>query len=68
MLVFPVHIPAGRFAADQKSALGTALPEALHEALGIPAEDRFIALIPVPRENFSFVRGELQPAPDVASA
>lgn len=133
MPVFQVHIPAGRFTAEQKHALGKALPEALHEALGIPVEDQFvaitthgpdelfldpgymrmsrtenavimtvlftaerpladkraitrticdkttaalgisaddvfIALIPVPRENFSFGRGELQLAPDDASA
>ena len=33
------------------------------EALGIGADDVFIALIPVPKENFSFGRGELQLAP-----
>lgn len=33
-------------------------------ALGISADDVFIALIPVPKENFSFGRGELQLAHD----
>lgn len=132
MPVFEAHIPADRFSPEQKRALGQALPEALHEALGIPVEDQFvsiashgpdelflhpdymgmrrtedaviitvlftaerpladkralaeaicsktsavlgiaaddvfIALVPVPRENFSFGRGQLQlaPAPDV---
>ncbi|TDD53374.1 tautomerase family protein [Saccharopolyspora elongata] len=129
MPVFQVHVPAGRFSPEQKRALGQALPEALQEALGIPAEDQFVtitghrpdellldpeymgmersgdaviitvlftaerplsdkralvraicskataalgiagddvfvALIPVPKENFSFGRGELQLAPD----
>ncbi|MFF0903806.1 UNVERIFIED_CONTAM: tautomerase family protein [Kocuria sp. CPCC 205316] len=129
MPVFQVHVPAGRFSSEQKRTLGKALPEALHEALGIPAEDQFVtitghgpdelfldpqymgmerrgdaviitvlftaerplsdkraltralcskvtaalgigrddvfvALIPVPKENFSFGRGELQLAPD----
>jgi hypothetical protein len=35
-------------------------------ALGIAADDVFIALMPVPRENFSFGRGELQLAPAIA--
>ncbi|PRI10446.1 tautomerase family protein [Leucobacter massiliensis] len=129
MPVFEVHVPAGRFSAEQKRTLGQALPGALYEALGIPAEDQFvsitshgpdelfldpgymdmqrtadaviitvlftaerpladkraltaaictkttaalgisgddvfIALVPVPKENFSFGRGHLQLAPD----
>ena len=125
MPVFIAHIPADRFSPLQKQALGSALPRALHEALGIPREDQFviisdqspgslfldpsymgmnrsenaviitvlftaerpladkravvraicdntvdalgisaddvfIALVPVPKENFSFGRGELQ--------
>jgi phenylpyruvate tautomerase PptA (4-oxalocrotonate tautomerase family) len=128
MPVFQVHVPEDRFSAAQKRALATALPQALNEALGIPAEDQFVAitshrpdelyldpgymgmhrsadaviitvlftaerpladkkmlakaicrnavatlgigaddvftaLIPVPKENFSFGRGELQLAP-----
>lgn len=125
MPVFNAYIPADRFSPQQKQALGTTLPEALQESLGIPREDQFvvisdqpagslfldptymgmnrsadaviitvlftaerslsdkravvraicdntvnalgisaddvfIALVPVPRENFSFGRGELQ--------
>lgn len=125
MPVFNAHVPAGRFTTDRKQTLATALPQALHDALGIPADDQFvviseqsagtlvlsptymgmnrssdatiitvlftaerslddkralvraicrhtvkalgvspddvfIALIPVPKENFSFGRGELQ--------
>lgn len=128
MPVFQVHIPTDRFSSVQKRALAAALPRALNESLGIPAEDQFvaitshnpdelfldprymgmsrssdaviitvlftaerplsdkklltkaicqnavealgigaddvfIALIPVPKENFSFGRGELQYAP-----
>lgn len=128
MPVFQVHLPADHFTSDQKRTLAGALPQALNEALGIPAEDQFvtiashqsdelfldpgymgmqrsadaiiisvlftaerplsdktalaksicrnaagalqisgddvfIALIPVPKENFSFGRGELQLAP-----
>jgi phenylpyruvate tautomerase PptA (4-oxalocrotonate tautomerase family) len=126
--VFNAHIPAGRFLPQQKQALGSALPDALHAALEIPREDQFviisdqpggslfidpsymgmsrsenaviitvlftaerplsdkravvraicdntvsalgispddvfIALVPVPKENFLFGRGELQLAP-----
>lgn len=129
MPVFQVHVPADRFGSDQKRKLAGVLPQALHDALGIPAEDQFvtitshqpdeifldpsymgmqrtadaviisvlftaerpladkrslvraicrhaaealqvsgddvfIALVPVPRENFSFGRGELQLAPE----
>lgn len=128
MPVFQVHIPTDRFSSAQKRALAAALPRALNESLGIPAEDQFvaitshnpdelfldprymgmsrsddaviitvlftaerplsdkklltkaicqntvdalgigaddvfIALIPVPKENFSFGRGELQYVP-----
>lgn len=125
MPVFNAYIPAGRFSPQQKQSLGSGLPGALHEALGIPcegqfviiseqpagslfvdpsymgmsrsenavittvlftaerplsdkravvraicdktvsalgisADDVFIALVPVPKENFSFGRGDLQ--------
>ncbi|AWT24929.1 hypothetical protein Csp1_01010 [Corynebacterium provencense] len=133
MPVFQAHLPADRFTSEQKRALGAALPQALNDALGIPAEDQFvtinthspdelfldpsygdvqrtqdaviitvlftaerpladkralvqaiaenasvalgigendvfIALVPVPRENFSFGHGRLQLAPDVPLA
>lgn len=46
MPVFQVHIPADRFSSEQKRALAAALPRALNEALGIPAEDQFVAITP----------------------
>ena len=44
MPVFQVHVPEDRFSSVQKRALAGALPRALHEALGIPAEDQFVAI------------------------
>lgn len=133
MPVFNAHVPRGRFTAHQKRALADALNQSLVQALGLPEEDRFIAItehgadelylhptymgmqrsasaiivsvmlgphhplenkrrlaravnalvadalglspddiflaiIPVPRENFSFGRGELQLPPVEAVA
>lgn len=45
MPVFNVHIPADRFSSQQKQALGSGLPAALHEALRIPCEDQFVIII-----------------------
>lgn len=39
MPVFNAHVPAERFTTDQKQTLATALPQALYDALGIPADD-----------------------------
>ncbi|MBP1324872.1 phenylpyruvate tautomerase PptA (4-oxalocrotonate tautomerase family) [Leucobacter exalbidus] len=44
MPVFQVHLPEQQFSGERKRALARALPEALHEALGIPAADQFVAL------------------------
>ncbi|MGB9035619.1 MAG: tautomerase family protein [Paeniglutamicibacter sp.] len=44
MPVFQVHVPEGRFTSAQKRALAAVLPRALNEALGIPAEDQFVAI------------------------
>ena len=44
MPVFNAHIPADRFSPQQKEALGSGLPGALHEALGIPREDQFVII------------------------
>lgn len=131
MPVFNAHLPRGRFSTAQKHALADALALSLEQALGLPKEDRFVAIaehgegelhlhptymdmqrsdsamlitvllgphhplenkrrlaatvnqlvvaalgvspddvflaiIPVPRENFSFGRGELQLAPQAA--
>ncbi|HEY9315380.1 tautomerase family protein [Williamsia sp.] len=44
MPVFNAHIPADRFSPQQKQALASGLPAALHEALGIPREDQFVII------------------------
>lgn len=44
MPVFHAHIPEDRFTSAQKHALGAALPRALNDALGIPAEDQFVTI------------------------
>ena len=53
---------AERPLADKRT-LTKAICENAVDALGIRADDVFIALIPVLKENFSFDRGELQLAP-----
>ncbi len=40
--------------------MSAAINRLVVEALGVQPDDIFIALIPVPNENFSFGRGELQ--------
>lgn len=45
---------------NEKRAFVKALNAHAAEALGISPDDIFIAMIPVPVENFSFGRGELQ--------
>lgn len=44
MPVFHAHIPKGRFAREQKIAIGNALNQSLVQALGIPPGDRFVIL------------------------
>jgi phenylpyruvate tautomerase PptA (4-oxalocrotonate tautomerase family) len=45
---------------ENKRKLASAVNELVVEALGVSPDDVFLAIIPVPRENFSFGRGELQ--------
>ncbi|MFJ1604546.1 tautomerase family protein [Streptomyces sp. NPDC088253] len=45
---------------EDKRAVAAAINNLVVEALGVLPDDIFIALIPVPIENFSFGRGELQ--------
>jgi phenylpyruvate tautomerase PptA (4-oxalocrotonate tautomerase family) len=45
---------------EDKRAVASAINKLVVEALGVSPDDIFIALIPVPNENFSFGRGELQ--------
>ncbi|MGP6174389.1 tautomerase family protein [Corynebacterium sp. A21] len=62
-IIMTVLFTAERSAADKK-VLTKVLCRKVVETLGISADDVFIALIPVPKENFSFGRGELQLAPE----
>lgn len=61
-VIITVLFTAERPLSD-KRVLARALCQKTTEALGIAGDDVFIALIPVPKENFSFGRGELQLAP-----
>ncbi|WP_229904068.1 tautomerase family protein, partial [Streptomyces spiralis] len=45
---------------EDKRAVAATINKLVVEALGVSPDDIFIALIPVPNENFSFGRGELQ--------
>ncbi|WP_421106467.1 tautomerase family protein [Streptomyces sp. NEAU-S77] len=47
-----------------KRALARAICQKTTEALGIAGDDVFMALIPVPKENFSFGRTALAPTPE----
>ena len=44
----------------QKKALFATISAQLQEAVGISPDDVFVALVPVPNENFSFGRGVAQ--------
>ncbi|WP_434031609.1 tautomerase family protein [[Pseudomonas] boreopolis] len=48
---------------ENKRRLAAAVNKLVVEALGVSPDDIFLAIVPVPRENFSFGRGELQLAP-----
>lgn len=52
---------------ENKRRLAAAINRLVVEALGVSPDDIFIAIVPVPRENFSFGRGELQLAPAEAA-
>ncbi|MET8771604.1 MULTISPECIES: tautomerase family protein [Streptomyces] len=54
-VLFGAHRPL-----EDKRAVTAAINERVVEALDVSPDDVFIALIPVPNENFSFGRGELQ--------
>ncbi|WP_392840063.1 tautomerase family protein [Streptomyces sp. LN500] len=45
---------------EDKRAVTAAINKLVVEALGVSSDDIFVALIPVPNENFSFGRGDLQ--------
>lgn len=61
-VIITVLFTAERPLAD-KRALTQAICLNVTEALAISGDDVFTALVPVPKDNFSFGRGELQFAP-----
>ena len=58
-MIITILIGAHRPAADKKALLA-AIPPLLQIAADISPDDVFIALVPVPNENFSFGRGVAQ--------
>jgi len=58
-MIIEVHLGAHR-PASQKAALMAEICRQLGEAVSIAPDDVFIAVIPVPNENFSFGRGIAQ--------
>jgi phenylpyruvate tautomerase PptA (4-oxalocrotonate tautomerase family) len=58
-MIITVLIGAHRPASD-KNALLAAITRLLEKAAGISPDDVFVALVPVPNENFSFGRGVAQ--------
>jgi phenylpyruvate tautomerase PptA (4-oxalocrotonate tautomerase family) len=58
-MIITVLIGEHRPASDKKSLLA-AITRLLEKAAGISPDDVFIALVPVPNENFSFGRGIAQ--------
>ncbi len=48
---------------ESKRKLASAVNKLVVEALRVSPDDVFLAIIPVPKENFSFGRGDLQLAP-----
>jgi phenylpyruvate tautomerase PptA (4-oxalocrotonate tautomerase family) len=54
-VLFGAHRPL-----EDKRKVTAAINTLVTEALGISPDDIFIALVPVPTENFSFGKGELQ--------
>lgn len=58
-MIITVLVGAHRPSSD-KSALLAAIPRILERDVGISPDDVFVALVPVPNENFSFGRGIAQ--------
>jgi phenylpyruvate tautomerase PptA (4-oxalocrotonate tautomerase family) len=58
-MIITVLVGAHRPLAE-KQRLVAAINRLVAEATGVGPDDVFVALIPVPNENFSFGRGELQ--------
>jgi Tautomerase enzyme len=58
-MIISILLGAHRPSSDKK-ALMAKIPELLQQAADISPDDVFIALVPVPNENFSFGRGVAQ--------
>ena len=58
-MIISILIGARRPSSDKK-ALMAKIPELLQQAADISPDDVFIAIVPVPNENFSFGRGLAQ--------
>ena len=58
-MIISILVGAHRPSSDKK-ALMAKIPELLQEAADISPDDVFIAIVPVPNENFSFGRGVAQ--------
>jgi 4-oxalocrotonate tautomerase len=58
-LVVLITLNAGR-TIEVKKNLYRAIADGLHKRIGLPTEDVFINLVEVPKENWSFGRGEAQ--------
>lgn len=58
-MIVTVLVGAHRPTSDKKALLA-AIPRILERDVGISQDDVFIALVPVPNENFSFGRGIAQ--------
>lgn len=58
-LIIQITLNAGR-TIEVKKNLYRAIADGLHESIGLPTEDVFINLVEVPKENWSFGRGNAQ--------
>jgi 4-oxalocrotonate tautomerase len=58
-LIIQITLNAGR-TIQVKKHLYRAIADGLHQSIGLPTEDVFINLVEVPKENWSFGRGEAQ--------
>jgi phenylpyruvate tautomerase PptA (4-oxalocrotonate tautomerase family) len=58
-LIIQITLNAGR-TVEVKKNFYRAIADGLHDSIGLPTEDVFINLVEVPKENWSFGRGEAQ--------
>lgn len=58
-MIITVLLGAHRPLAEKKALMAT-IAKLLHEAADVSPEDVFVAIVPVPNENFSFGRGVAQ--------